>query len=257
MQSLGAEAFIRACARGEGGLREMYDGAIVGEPTQNRLALGHKGLEWLSLEFTGRAAHGGTPSAGINAIAAAARFIGLVRSELVPRLQARPHSLLGAPTVNFGTISGGDQPSTVARTCTLTLDRRSVPGETFESLAAELNELLAKVRSEFPGLETRLARVEGGMATMEHLSTALDANHPLARAVAEGRQSVTGAADPPTTFPAWTDAALLSHFGGIPSLVCGPGDLAVAHTPGEFVPLEEVEAAARIYARATLAFCAP
>ena len=51
------------------------EGAIVGEPTDNRLCLGHKGLEWLEVELLGRAAHGGTPAAGVNAIAAAARFL--------------------------------------------------------------------------------------------------------------------------------------------------------------------------------------
>ncbi len=64
IESLGAEHLI------ESGF--TADGAIVGEPTQNQICIGHKGLEWLEIVFSGKAAHGGTPTAGINAIDAAA-----------------------------------------------------------------------------------------------------------------------------------------------------------------------------------------
>ena len=144
MESLGAEHLVASGFQA--------DGAIVGEPTENRLSLGHKGLEWLEFRFQGKAAHGGTPRSGINAIDAAARFIELVRTELVPRFSERADELLGPPTLNFGTIRGGDQPSTVAANCTLTADRRSVPGETFESMTQELRALLDQVEREMPGL---------------------------------------------------------------------------------------------------------
>jgi acetylornithine deacetylase/succinyl-diaminopimelate desuccinylase len=248
MESLGTEHLVTSGFRA--------DGAIVGEPTGNRLHLGHRGLQWLEVEFHGRAAHGGMAQTGINAIAAAARFMTRVEHELVPSLAPRTHALLGPPTINFGTIEGGDQPSTVARRCRLTLDRRSVPGETFETITAELERLLRAVEAEMPGLATTLARVPGGMATMDHGPTVVDADHPLARAVAAACEAVTGARQAPGAFPAWTDAALLANFGGIPAVVLGPGDLAVAHSPREFVPLAEVAAAARIYAAAALRFCA-
>ena len=151
MESLGAEALIAD------GLRA--DGAIIGEPTQNRVALGHKGLEWLEIVFKGRAAHGGTPEAGVNAINAAAHFIALVEERLVPRLNAKRHPLLGSPTINCGTIVGGDQPSTVAAQCVLRVDRRSIPGETFVSLCAELRALLDEVERRRPGIATDLRRM--------------------------------------------------------------------------------------------------
>src|SRR5262249_10128156 len=103
MESLGAEALVR------GGV--AAGGAIVGEPTENHLALGHRGLEWLEIDFAGRTAHGGAPHAGVSAIEAAARFIAAVRGDLAPRLAERRHPLIGPPTFNVGTIRGGDQPS--------------------------------------------------------------------------------------------------------------------------------------------------
>ncbi len=247
MGSLGAERLVKA------GL--AADGAIVGEPTGNRLALGHKGLEWLEISFIGRAAHGGTPGAGVNAILAAARFVELVERELVPAFQRRAHPLLGAPTINFGTIAGGDQPSTVAASCRLTADRRLLPGEDYATAVAELAALLSRVEVAMPGLATTIARLPGGMATLEHVPLLTPADHPVARACAGARELVCGEVGEPTAFPAWTDGALLAGFAGIPTVILGPGDLALAHTPRESVPLSEIRDAAKIYAAAALLFC--
>jgi len=247
MQGLGAERLVAA------GL--VADGAVVGEPTANQICLGHKGLEWLEIELTGRAAHGGTPQAGINAIVAAARFVALVERELQPRLAERAHALLGAPTINFGTVAGGDQPSTVAARCTLGVDRRSVPGESFATVAAELEELLAAVRFEMPGLTTELRRHPQGIATLEHLAFVTPADHPLARAAAAASRAERGVEPELGAFPAWTDGGFLAGAGGVPTLVLGPGDLALAHSPAESVPVAELEEAARLYAATALAFC--
>jgi acetylornithine deacetylase/succinyl-diaminopimelate desuccinylase len=246
MESLGAEALVKS--------HFHADGAIVGEPTSNRVALGHKGLEWLEVRFFGRAAHGGTPEAGVNAIVAAARFLSLVEDRLQPLLRDRNHPLLGPPTFNCGTITGGDQPSTVAAACTLRVDRRLVPGETYVGVLSEIRELLSEVERQVPGLRTAVGRMRGGMATLEHGSTVLEADHALAVAVMRSAATAQGEERPAVAFPAWTDAALLSNFSNIPSVVLGPGDLAHAHSPREHVPLAEVEEAALIYALAAQSF---
>jgi len=239
MESLGAEAFVRTGCRA----------------TSNRMALGHKGLEWLAIDFAGRSAHGGTPQAGINAIAAAARFLALVDERLAPALAARAHPLLGPPTLNPGTIRGGDQPSTVAARATIEFDRRTVPGESFATVVAELEALLADVRARFPGLTTAIRRVAGGMATMEHAALEIDAAHPLVGATAAALTEL-GHDATPTHFPAWTDGALLSTYGRIPTLVLGPGDLAHAHSPREEVAVDELLDAAAIYLATARRFCA-
>jgi len=247
MESLGAEALIAD------GL--TAGGAIIGEPTQNRVALGHKGLEWLEIVLTGRAAHGGTPEAGVNAINAAADFIALVDERLVPALKTKRHPLLGSPTINCGTISGGDQPSTVASRCVLRVDRRTIPGESFLSLCAELRALLDEVERRRPGVAGELRRMPGGMATLEHLPSVIDRSHPLARAARTACESVTGVVQTERSFPAWTDAGLLSNFASIPCVILGPGDLSVAHTPWESVLLAHVSDAVSIYREAARLFC--
>ena len=248
MESLGAEALIR------GGLRA--DGAVIGEPTSNRVAIGHKGLEWLEVRFRGRAAHGSTPEAGVSAIAAAAHFAWLVESELVPAFERKRDPVLGLPAINLGTIAGGQQPSMVAADCVVQLDRRWVTTETIDQVVGDLEALLAKVRAARPGLATSLARMPGGMATMLHGPLVIDPGYPLVGAALGAFADLGLAAPPLDVFPAWTDGALLSREAGIPTLVWGPGELALAHSAEESVALDEVLAAARLYAAAARRFTA-
>ncbi len=240
MESLGAEALLRSGFHAEG--------AIIGEPTSNRVAVGHKGLEWLEVEFLGKATHGATPENGCSAVSAAARFIRAVEKDLVPRFYKRRHPLLGAPTINFGTIHGGDQPSTVAERCVVQLDRRWVPSESVELIFAELEDLLNHLRRGMPGLRTQVRRMPGGMATMVHGPLEIAHDHALARAAQTAWQDFYQKPCELTAFPAWTDAALFSREAKIPSLVCGPGDLALAHSAEEAIALAEVEEAAHMYA---------
>ncbi|MGH7450911.1 MAG: M20 family metallopeptidase, partial [bacterium] len=194
------------------------------------------------------ATHGGTPEKGVNAISAAARFVKLVEDELVPQFQKRRHPVLGAPTINMGTIHGGDQPSTVAARCTIQLDRRWVPAETIEQVFGELEEILSRVREAMPGLSTEWRRVPGGMATMVHGPLEIAPDHYLVLAVQKARAEICGQAGALTAFPAWTDAALLSREAKIPCIVCGPGDLSLAHSAEESIAITEVEEAVRLYA---------
>jgi len=229
----------------------------VGEPTSNKIAVGHKGLEWLTVEFTGRAAHGGTPEAGINAISAAAYFVRLVEEELGPELKKRRDPVLGPPVINMGTISGGDQPSTVAAHCAIKLDRRWGTTEAIEQVFSDLESLLAKVKARQPGLKTSVPRVPGGMATMIHGPVTIDPGHPIVRSAQKALADAGHKSGELTVFPAWTDGALLSREGKIPTIIWGPGELEHAHSPEENIRLEEVHAAARLYAAAALDFCRP
>jgi acetylornithine deacetylase/succinyl-diaminopimelate desuccinylase-like protein len=93
------------------------------------------------------------------------------------------------------------------------------------------------------------------MATLEHLSSVIEPSHPLARAARAACESVTGTTQVPLAFPAWTDAGLLANFAAIPCVILGPGDLSVAHTPWESIPLAEVVEAGAVYREAALRFC--
>ncbi|KPJ65589.1 hypothetical protein AMJ44_09825, partial [candidate division WOR-1 bacterium DG_54_3] len=230
------------------------DAAIVGEPTGNQIAIGHKGLEWLVIEFEGKAAHGGTPESGINAISAASHFVQLVEKELVPALQKRLDPVLGHPALNIGTIQGGDQPSTVAAYCQIKLARRWVNTETIEQVFEDFEVLLKRIRSERPGLKTNISRVPESMATMLHGPVTIDPLHPVVLAAQKALLEFKLPAEPLGVFPAWTDAALISREAKIPSIIWGPGELDYAHSPEESIKLEDVILARKLYAAAALHF---
>jgi succinyl-diaminopimelate desuccinylase len=246
MESLGAEKLILEGFKA--------DGAVIGEPTSDRIAIGHRGLEWLQIDFQGRAAHGGTPEAGINAISAAAHFVHLVENELVPALARRRDPVLGPPAINLGTISGGEQPSTVAARCRIRLDRRWVMTETIEMVFEDLEGLLGRVREARPGLKTEISRMPGGMATMIHGPMTITPEHALVRAAEMGLAELGHSSRPLTVFPAWTDASLISREGNIPTIVWGPGELNYAHSPEESISLADVFQAVRLYALAAWHF---
>jgi len=246
MESLGVESLILSGFRA--------DGAIVGEPTSNKIAIGHKGLEWLSVEFEGRAAHGGTPQAGINAISAAAHFVHLVEAELPPAFLRRRDPVLGLPVINLGTISGGDQPSTVAARCVIKLDRRWVMTETIDQVFEDLETIVQKVRQARPGLKTYISRVPGGMATMIHGPMTIDPGHAIVKAAQKSMAEAGREPTPLTVFPAWTDGSLLSREAKIPTIIWGPGELDYAHSPEESIKLSDVTLAAELYAAMALHF---
>jgi len=230
------------------------DAAIIGEPTGNQIAIGHKGLEWLVVEFEGKAAHGGTPESGINAISAASHFVQLVEKELMPALQKRLDPVLGHPALNIGTIQGGDQPSTVAAYCQIKLARRWVDTETIEQVFEDFEVLLKRIRSERPGLKTKISRVPESMATMLHGPVTIDPKHPVVLAAQKALLELKLPAEPLGVFPAWTDAALISREAKIPSIIWGPGELDYAHSPEESIKLEDVILARKLYAAAALHF---
>lgn len=244
--SLGAEALINS------GLRA--DGAVVGEPTSNRVALGHKGLEWIAVDFEGRAAHSSTPEAGVNAVAAAAHFITLAERELGPAFERRRDPVLGLPTINIAVVRGGQQPSFVPAHCRVELDRRWVKTETVDDVLADLEALLERVRAARPGLKTKLERMPSANPSLPHGPLVIDPGHPLVGAALAAFDDLGLPCPETTVFPAWTDGALLSNLAGIPTVIWGPGDVALAHSADESVPIAEVLQAARLYAAAARRF---
>jgi acetylornithine deacetylase/succinyl-diaminopimelate desuccinylase-like protein len=202
------------------------DLAIVGEPTKLQVVAAHKGSLWLELATRGRAAHGATPHLGRNAILEMARVVEVLETDYAARLKHRKHRLLGAGTVNVGKISGGTQPNIVPDRCVISIDRRTLPGETEAGVRREINRLLAAKK-----LSAKISSAK--LAPALPLET--DARLPLVRQFlrAAGQRRPTGV-------DYFCDAAVLAA-GGIPSVVFGPGDIAQAHTADEWISLAQLE----------------
>src|SRR6185369_5690573 len=141
------------------------------------------------------------------------------------------HSLLGNPTVSVGTIGGGSQPNIVPDQCRISIDRRTIPGETEAGVRREIMALLHRKK-----LKAKLLNIRN--APCPALET--DFRLPLVKQfLAHAGQTR------PIGVHYFCDAAVL-HNGGIPSVVFGPGDIAQAHTRDEWISLRQLEQGTRM-----------
>jgi len=202
------------------------DLAIVGEPTKLQIVTAHKGSLWLELETRGKAAHGATPQFGKNAIHEMARIVDLLETDYAAHLRKRKHPLLGAATVNVGTICGGPQPNIVPDFCKISIDRRTLPGETDACVKREIRKFLQSKNLSAQIADKKLAP-----------AVPLETNHKLS--LVQKFMKCAGQSKP-LGVHFFCDAAILSA-GGIPSVVFGPGDIAQAHTADEWISLAELE----------------
>ena len=232
-ESLGTRALVAS------GLHA--DAAIVTEPTRMAVNPAHRGFVWVEFCFAGLAAHGSRYDLGIDAI----RHAGFVLDEL-ERLQhdvldLRTHHLLGHASLHASTISGGTGWSTYPDTCVLRIERRTLPGETTASVMSEFEQACARATTRDAALDVQVRHV----LTQGPSDVAADAT--IVRAL-EAAMRAEGEPVRHEGMSAWTDAALLNE-AGIPAICYGPGDIVLAHSAEEWVPLDEVERATRVLQR--------
>jgi acetylornithine deacetylase len=221
--------------------------AIVAEPTELELVVAHRGFLWLEVETQGVAAHGSRPHLGVDAIVKMGRVLAGLE-ELDQRLRANPmHPLLGSGSVHASLIHGGHEVSTIPAECVLTLERRTLPGETPEMVEAELQAILDSAQASDPSFRAVLRR---GLyrAPMETPSGAA-----IVPALQGAVRQVLGRTPEGKGVSYWTDAATLWE-AGIPSVLFGPAG-AGAHAVEEWVDLESVEACAEIFTAAAGQYC--
>ncbi len=230
-------------------------GAIVGEPSNYEYAIGHRGLEWIEIVIRGKAAHGGVPHLGVNAIEKASKLIERIKRELYPKLKDRYNEYMGPSVMNFGVIEGGSQPSTVADRCSIKIDRRYVPGETVESVLKEYEDIIESFKVEDPDFDAEIIRMPNNMLTLDHLYLMTDPDEAIVTTVRESIKEVINKEPLITRRRGWTDAALLSNYGNIPTVVFGPGDISYSHTKDERVKISELADAVEIYSRVIEKFC--
>ena len=232
------------------------DMAIVGEPTDLEIQPSHRGLEWLDVHFHGKAAHGGQADRGVNAISMAARFIRAVEEDLMPKLRARKSRHTLPPTLNFGVITGGQQPSSVADHCMIKMDRRWVPEEKLEQVFGELYDIFDRLKKEDPRFKAELKRDPANMFTMTHVPNVVGLNHPVVKSLQGSVKAVTARPAKITSFWGWTDAALMTHYAKMPTVVFGPGG-AGAHARIEYVNTDDLLKCARVYSLTAIDICGP
>lgn len=218
------------------------DFAIVGEPTSLKPVIAHKGDVYFDIVTRGKAAHGSTPHLGVNAIV---KMLSVAKEleRLSQELRKKRHYLVGHPTLSVGKIQGGLATNVVPDRCTMSVDRRLIPGETADEAEQELREVLNRIKSSDPEFEADLAMPVISLP-MQTSQTAL-----VVKTVRAATEEVLGKDPGVHGWSAACDASILVNAMKIPTVVFGPGDLAAqAHKANECIEIEELLQGARIFA---------
>ena len=222
--------------------REHYDFGIAGEPTDLRIVRACKGCVRWTIEVTGREAHSSRPEEGIDAIAIAADLIRHIMRETAPSLAAIHHPLLGRPTLTCTMLQAGSGPNIVAGRALLTYDRRTLAPETGLEAWTRVGEIAKAFSESLPA---------GASVTMQppfidSTSMEVPETSPVVRTMQEVCREF-GIDPEPQGVPYGSDASTMTA-SGIPTVIFGPGNIAQAHTPDEWVEVAEVARAAAMLA---------
>lgn len=213
------------------------DMAIVGEPTALRVVRAQRGIAWSRITTRGLAAHGSAPERGVNAIEHMAEIV----RHLVDCLPDITHPVVGGPTISVGTIHGGAKLNIIPASCTIEVDRRTIPGETDASVIEGFEAAVERARKRYPDIDARIEIVDSGVPF--EIPESSELVQTMMGAVSE----VTGAPAEIIGFRGASDARFLAQAGA-DVIVFGPGEIALAHTAHESIELAQLEQGALAYA---------
>jgi acetylornithine deacetylase len=217
---------------------EQPRACIVGEPTEMEVFIAHKGVNVFETTIVGREAHSSQTDSGASAIAAAAELIAFL-NKVGREMRARgdPTGVFerdGFTSINVGVISGGTALNIIPKTCKFKWEYRHIPGtdpkeiiNRFCAFAADT--VLPMLRATAPeaSVETQTVIHYGGL-------------RPDRGSVAEALALKCAGKTRSGTTAFGTEAGLFQD-AGIPTVVCGPGSIAQAHRPDEFIAVDQVE----------------
>lgn len=207
------------------------EGAVVLEPTRLQIAVAEAGSVGLEVLVRGKPAHGTTPWAGASAIE---RAFSLYQRLLSAPFMAHHHPLFPKGAwVNLGRIEGGYDTMVVPPHCRMELDLGFAPGLSVQEVLRQTEEAMADAERIF---------VTDAWEPWETEESAR-----IVRGLTLASEEVLGRRAPFTGMPSWTDAANIVRKG-IPAVVFGAGDLALAHTWHEAVDLGDLEDLAKVLA---------
>jgi acetylornithine deacetylase len=218
--------------------------AIIGEPTGLRPINAHKGILMEAIRLTGRPGHSSDPSLGLNAIEGMYKALADLlawRGELQARHQD-PRFHVPVPTLNLGHIHGGDNPNRICGACELHIDLRPLPGMELEELRGTLHRRMENL-FEGTGMGVEVSSLFHGTPAMH-----TPEDSPLVRAA----ERLTGHTAEAVAF--CTEGPYLNALG-MDTIILGPGDIAQAHQPDEFISLERVEPTVRLLTQLIQRFC--
>ena len=212
---------------------------VIGEPTANAPLVGHKGLVRYRIRTSGVTAHASMPEEGDNAI--------YKMAEVVRRLETfdfgvAPHAVMGVPTLNVGTITGGLNINSVPDEAEIGVDIRTIPGQTAGDIGKRLQAALGPQAS-----VTNIASEQ---------SVETDAGDEWVQQVYDVMEPLLGHRPEPATAVYFTDGSVLKPaYGGPPTVILGPGEPTCAHKTDEYCSVTKLETATEAYVELMRRWC--
>ena len=208
------------------------------EPTDGQIQVAHKGRTWFEIEVDGVTAHASQPWKGADAVAGMAEVVSSIRHAFAALPE---HDELGPSTVTFGQVEGGYRPYVVPDHAKLWVDMRLTPPTDTAAAVKIVEAAIAKAETEVPGCHGRHV-ITGDRPAIER-----DPASPLLAALKSAADNATGAETEVGFFTGYTDTAVIAgKTGNRNCMSYGPGSLALAHKPNEYVPHEDVHRCQRV-----------
>ncbi|QII49385.1 peptidase [Bacillus paralicheniformis] len=233
------------------------DGALIPEPTNMKMFIKQQGSMWFRITVKGLSAHGGTRYEGVSAIEKSMLVIQSLRQLEQVRNKRITDSLyenIPIPVpINIGTINGGSWPSSVADTVTLEGRCGIAPNESPEAVQSEFENWLNDLQYHDEWFKHYPVDIEWFGAMW--LPNDLAEDHELTKVLKSAYQTIT-AKDPLIEASPWaTDGGILSHAGGTPVIVFGPGETKMAHQANEYIEKEALIQSAKIISLFIMNWC--
>ncbi|KAF4549486.1 Pyridoxal-phosphate dependent enzyme-like protein 6 [Elsinoe fawcettii] len=238
-QSMGTEDVLKAGWRA--------DAAVVDKPTNLSIVNTHKGFVWLEVDIHGLAYHGSRADIGVDAIAKAGHFLAELDNHAQDLRKSLTDSAVGPPTIHASLIKGGEEVSSYPALCTITIEKRTLAGETAESVAVEIKDMLEKIKQRVPDFNYDLR------TTFSRPAFENPRDSSFCKLVGDMVGKATGKEADFRGEPYWGDCALLAEKG-ISSVLWGPtgGGL---HAKTEWVDIESIRTVRSGLARIAKEFC--
>ena len=215
------------------------DWGIVTEPTELRVASAARGAAWFNIVVVGNPSPVSNPVKGINSIRLANKALSALET-YKSEIGQKSHALCPNASIEPTIIRAGLQANIIPPTCTITVDRRLLPGETWQMAEGELRELLDGVARDEPQFRYELHYLSG------FESAEISPEHELVGIMQRNIANVLGSPQPLWGTPYASDVRNFINDAGFPGVTFGPGDIANAHGFDEYVPVVDLERCAKV-----------
>ena len=219
------------------------DYAVIGEPTGLNICICHRGSCHYKIKIHGSASHAAKPQEGINAIEKAMKALRTIE-EYSEHLKMQPHEFLDVETMTPTVIRAGILDNMIPDTCEIIVDARLFPGKTAETAMTPLCRRLDCLAAEDTDFSYEIEIIQEALGGEVHRDS------PLVRTAADAYRKVFSKSAELHGFGVTCEQSFLVR-AGVPTIVFGPGDCSLAHTPDENVKIQDMEHAYHYYCELT------